>query len=65
MNWSQIAGILRIAGPALVGVLAQTGVISDSLATNLSAFILTVAEPVEGCGIRARTSGQGGRVGPA
>ena len=43
MNWSQIAGILRIVGPAVVGVLAQTGVISDSMATNLSAFILTAA----------------------
>jgi hypothetical protein len=42
MNWSQVAGIVRIAGPALVGVLAQTGIISDSLATNLSAFIVTV-----------------------
>lgn len=41
MNWSQIAGIFRIVAPAVVGVLAQTGVISDSMATNLSAFILT------------------------
>ncbi len=43
MNWSQVAGILRIAGPAAVAVLAQMGLISDSAATNLTAIIVSVA----------------------
>ncbi len=43
MNPSQITGIIRIVGPAIIGVLAFTGVISDSMATNLTTFIVTVA----------------------
>lgn len=43
MNHSQITGIIRIVGPAIIGVLAFTGVISDSVATSLTTFLATVA----------------------
>jgi hypothetical protein len=46
MNSSQITGIIRIVGPAIIGVLAFTGVISDSVATNLTTFIATAAGAV-------------------
>jgi hypothetical protein len=41
-NWSQITGIARIVGPAIIGILAQTHVISDSMATNLSVFLASI-----------------------
>lgn len=42
MNWSQLAGIIRIVGPAAIAVAAQTHLISDNLATNLTVMLGSV-----------------------
>jgi hypothetical protein len=41
-NWSQIIGVARILVPAVIAVLAFTHVITDSMATNMTAFALSV-----------------------
>jgi hypothetical protein len=42
MNWSQIAGISRLLVPGVIGSLAMAHVITDSAATNWTAFALSI-----------------------
>ena len=42
VNSSQIYGILRIAIPSVIAILAYLHVISDSMATNLTAMVLSL-----------------------
>ncbi len=41
-NWSQVIGVARLLIPGVIGSLALTHVITDSMATNLTAFAISI-----------------------
>lgn len=55
MNWNQIVGISRLLIPGIIGSLALTHVITDSTATNLTAFLLSIFGSVAWSGVSNTT----------